>query len=363
MPALPAARPIAAEQSVSTAFAAAMTKAACQGAPWPGALAVSGGGDSLALMLLATEWAKQDSRALPIVLSVDHGLRPDSRREADEVVARARAIGLAAHTLSWEGRKPTSDIEAAARAARYDLMGAWCAEHQVAGLYLAHTLDDQAETFLLRLARGSGLDGLAAMRMVARLPSANWSGITLVRPLLGERRARLRDFLEARCEKWVEDPLNCDPRFARARVRSVWPALSACGLSPERIAAAACHLGRARDALEEDARLLLGRACRFDGTTALLDVAAVAAAPAEVALRCLAQVLMHVSRQAYRPRFERLERLYMELAALRGPIAARTLHGCRIGPARKADAIFGRATLHIGPELPRLRRSGRACKN
>ncbi len=340
-----------------------MTKSEREGAPWPGALAVSGGGDSLALMLLAADWAKRRSRASPVVLSVNHGLRPDSLRDAHAVAARARAIGLDAHVLCWEGPKPSSDIEAAARAARYDLLGGWCYEHAIAGLYLAHTLDDQAETFLLRLARGSGLDGLAAMRMVSALPSPRWNTVKLVRPLLGERRRSLRHFLEARGENWLEDPLNCDPRFARTRLRAAWPALEECGLSADRIAAAASHLGRAREALEEDARSLAARACRFEGCVALLDAAAIADAPAEVAMRCLVFVLMQVSGRVYRPRFERLERLYSALVGPGGPVVARTLHGCRLGPARKAEAVFGCATLRITPEKPRNSRLARDCKN
>jgi tRNA(Ile)-lysidine synthase len=330
-----------------------MTKVEGEGAPWPGALAVSGGGDSMALMLLAVEWAKKHSRAQPVVLTVDHGLRPHSMREAYEVIRRAQAAGLHAHVLPWHGPKPSSDIEAAARDARYNLLGAWCSAHGVAGLYLAHTLDDQAETFLLRLARGSGLDGLAAMRSVSDLPSPRWNTVKLVRPLLAERRQRLRSLLKERGEAWLEDPLNRDPRFARTRLRSAWPVLKECGLSPERIAAAASHLARARQALDEDTRSLLARACRFDGGSAVLDAAAIAAAPAEVALRCLAFVLMRVSGRVYRPRFERLQRLYSEIVGPCGLVIFRTLHGCRLGPARKIEAVFGCGTLRITPEKRR----------
>lgn len=340
-----------------------MASAERAGAPWPGALAVSGGGDSLALMMLAAEWADRCGRAAPIVLTVDHGLRPESADDAHHVAARARSIGLDAHVLRRDGPKPSSDSEAAARAVRYDLLGAWCCTHNVFGLYLAHTLDDQAETFLLRLARGSGLDGLAAMRLLSALPSPVWSSVVLVRPLLGERRETLRSFLEFRGEKWLDDPMNQDPRFARTRLRSAWPALEACGLSPPRIAAAAAHLSRAREALEEDVRALLARACRFEGSMAVVDAAAIVGAPAEVGLRCLALVLTTVAGRVYRPRFERLERLYSAVLGSEGPIAPRTLHGCRIGPAPKAQAIFGPRTVRFTREVPRTRRAGNSCKN
>jgi len=340
-----------------------MAKAEQAGAPWPGALAVSGGGDSLALMTLAAEWAQRHGRAAPTVLTVDHGLQLGSTGDAHHVAARARAIGLEAHILCWQGPKPSSDIEAAARVARYDLLGAWCCTHNVSGLYLAHTLDDQAETFLLRLARGSGLDGLAAMRELSALPSLVWNSVILVRPLLGERRETLRRFLESRGEKWLDDPMNRDPRFARTRLRSAWPALEACGLSPPRIAAAAAHLGRAREALEEDARALLSRACRFDGSSAVVDAGAIGGAPAEIGLRCLAFILTAVAGRVYRPRFERLERLYSAVFTSAGSITARTLHGCRIGPAPRAQAFFGPRTVKFTREAPRNRRGGDSCKN
>src|SRR5271155_2301624 len=141
-----------------------------QGAPWPGAIAVSGGSDSKALMILLAEWSASASRRRPVVLTVDHGLSPGSSRTALAVIKDAKRVGLAAHRLIWRGPKPRADIEAAARTARYTLMGAWCSAHRIKGLYVAHTREDQAETFLLRLARGSGLDGLAAMRTRSPYP-------------------------------------------------------------------------------------------------------------------------------------------------------------------------------------------------
>ena len=340
-----------------------MAQAECDGAPWPGAVAVSGGGDSLALMLLAAEWARKRARAAPVVLTVDHRLRVDSGKDAGAVASRARAAGLEAHILCWRGRKPRSDLEAAAREARYNLLGTWCRQHGVTGLYLAHTLEDQAETFLLRLARGSGIDGLSGMRPVAAIPSANGTGVVVVRPLLAQRRGSLRKFLEARGERWIEDPLNFDPRFARTRLRSSWQDLEALGLSPARIAAAASHMARARRALEADTRALLGRACQLSTDTALVDPEAIRQAPAEIGLRCLAAVLMRISGRVYRPRFERLERLYVLLTEDR-LVSARTLHGCRVGRAKKAQAIFGSGTICITREEPRTRAAqGLSLKN
>jgi tRNA(Ile)-lysidine synthase len=154
-----------------------MAKVAALGAQWPGAVAVSGGGDSIALMLLLAAWARAQETPAPIVLTVDHGLRKGSARDARNVLARSKAAGLEAHVLTWRGNKPSADIEAAARDARYRLLGMWCLAHRIRSLYVAHSLEDQAETFLLRLARGSGIDGLSAMAPVARFPSPGcWYG-------------------------------------------------------------------------------------------------------------------------------------------------------------------------------------------
>jgi len=314
--------------------------------PWPCTVAVSGGGDSLALMLML---ARAKKKPAPIVLTVDHGLRPDSAKDAKSVLRTAKKLGLDAHLLSWKGAKPKSDIEAAAREARYRLMGEWCLKHKIENLYLAHTLEDQAETFLLRLARGSGLDGLCAMQRIAPYPLPGFGELKLVRPLLGETRANLRATLKKAGLKWRDDPMNEDPRFARVRIRKAWPQLEELGLSPARIAAAASHLARAREALEEATAALIASSCRFEDGKVLLDGAALARSPREIGLRALAALLGRVGGRTYRPRFERLERLFDSLAD--GQPA--TLHGCRIAPAPRKSARFGSKTLQILPENPR----------
>ena len=319
------------------------------GAEWPGAVGVSGGADSLALLLLLADWAKQQGRPAPVALTVDHGLQPRSRMQAQTVVQRAADHALSAYILRWTGRKPAADIEAAAREARYRLMGAWCERNSFRCLFVAHSQDDQAETFLLRLMRGSGVDGLAAMSEVAPYPSANAENLRLARPLLSVPRSRLRAYLSGRGESWFEDDMNTDMRFARVRLRTAWPVFEELGFSAPRIAAAANHLSRARAALDQDASDLLSRASRREGKRVFLDGAAVAAAPEEIGNRCLASVLMEVSGRFYRPRFERLERLAaaIRFQHLKG---GRTLHGCCIGPAPKREACFGSRTVRITSE-------------
>lgn len=322
---------------------------------WPGAVGVSGGGDSLALMLLLAQWAKTQGHEPPKILSVDHRLSPQSKVWAERVKAEATRFGLECHVLVWTGTKPKSDIEAKAREARYRLMGDWCRSHGIFCLYLAHTEEDQAETFLLRLARGSGLDGLSAMSPVGRYPAEGFPELSLVRPLLGFTRAELRQFLKARRVAWHEDPMNADPRFARVRFRALLPQLEKAGLTPSRIAQAARHLARARDTLEGETTLLIERATRAGDGHLLLDAAALRTAPREVGLRALAELLRQTGSKAYRPRFERLESLFDSLFSPR--FKGRTLHGCHLSPAPVRHRAFGSATLLLEKEPGRLKPS------
>jgi tRNA(Ile)-lysidine synthase len=321
-------------------------------APWPAAVAVSGGSDSLALMFLLRDWAKSRGLTPPIVLCVDHGVRPESHSEALKVVRWAKKAGLGGKVLTNLESRPRSDIEAACRAVRYRLMGDWAKRKGLGAICVAHTRDDQAETFLLRLARGSGVDGLAAMRAVAPYPAPEFSKLRLVRPLLGFGRQELRDYLVAEGQPWLEDPMNVDPRFARARIRSAWPQLELLGLTPNRLAEAAAHLGRARAALDAASQAILMRACKPRQEGVAVDPIALIGAPRELGLRALASILMVVARNPYRPRFERLQALFDSISE--GELgSARTLHGCRIAPAPSKWAVFGKQTLLVQPEKTR----------
>jgi tRNA(Ile)-lysidine synthase len=322
------------------------------GAPWPAAVAVSGGGDSLALMHLLAGWAKESGRAKPVVLIVDHALRDGSAGEAKKAASAAKKAGLPVHILTRKGARPKSGIEALARDARYGLMGRWLKRHGIVHLYVGHTLDDQAETFLLRLSRGSGLDGLSSMRVLAPFPVSGFEDLNLARPLLGTGRADLRAYLKKRRQNWLEDPMNSEARFARSRIRALMPALDAAGLSSARIADAAAHLARARAALELATEAVLARAARPDGKHVALDAKALAAAPREIGLRALAALLMAVSGEAYRPRFEALERLFDRLA--QGKLGnGATLHGCKLYPAPRAAQRFGPETVVLAKESSR----------
>lgn len=206
----------------------------------PLAVAVSGGADSLALLLLAQRAYGARVRAL----TVDHGLRPESAGEAAAVAALCAEIGVRHVTIRWEGAKPTTNRQAAAREARYRLMAGWCRREGVAWLATAHHADDQAETLLLRLARGAGLGGLAGVRARRELGD----GVTLLRPLLGDRRGDLMAVVAAAGLCAADDPSNGDDRYDRTRVRKLLAATE--WLDAGRLSASAAHLADAEAALD-----------------------------------------------------------------------------------------------------------------
>ncbi|WP_165814708.1 tRNA lysidine(34) synthetase TilS [Labrenzia sp. 011] len=212
------------------------------------ALAVSGGADSSSLLVLFSEWMRRTSwQGEAEVLCVDHGLRPESAGEAEFVVALAADHGLPAAILRWEGQKPASNMQEEARQARYRLIAGHMRQSGAQALVLAHHRDDQAETFLDRLTRGSGLSGLGAM--ACDEPDGP-QGLRLLRPLLSVPKARLEASLRVRGVAWCSDPSNLAPKYKRSRLRRIMALLAEEGLSASRIAETAEHLRRARDALE-----------------------------------------------------------------------------------------------------------------
>lgn len=287
------------------------------------AVAVSGGADSLALTLLARDWVAERGGSL-LALTVDHGLRAESAAEAREVGRILAPLGIAHRVLTWDGPRPETNLQAFARELRYRLLLEQLSRRGILHLLLAHHLEDQAETLLLRLGRGSGLAGLAAMAGCRPLPQAR-----LLRPLLSQPKARLEATLRARGLDWIEDPSNRDPAHARVRLRRLMPALAEEGLTAERLAAAAGHLGRARAALEAAAAALLAEAARTDpGGFVELETRPLLEAEPEVGLRAFAQALVTVGGGRHTPRWERLQGLFRRIGApgFRGA----TLAGCRI---------------------------------
>ncbi len=293
------------------------------------AVAVSGGADSLALACLADDWARARGGRIAALI-VDHRLRPDSTAEARAVAAMLGALGIEAHLLTRPGGPVTRALQAEARAARYRLLEDWCRAAGVLHLLVAHQREDQAETLLMRLERASGLDGLAAMASVVER-----RGLRILRPLLTVPRARLEATLRARGLAWIDDPSNRDPRFARARIRALAPALDAAGLGVERLARAAAAFGGVRSAGDRALAALLARAVALHPAGfCRLDPEPLRAAPEPIAARALARVLTCIGGGVYPPRGRRLARLLRALDSASPPFAGRTLGGCRILPRR-----------------------------
>lgn len=284
-------------------------------------LAVSGGADSTAMLALAAEWAQARDGVALSVATVDHGLRPEAANEAGAVAALCARFGLPHVVL--DGRIDAgSRLEERARAARYAALEAHAAAIGADGLATAHTLDDQAETVLMRLAAGSGPAGLAAMR--PRRLRAN--GLLHARPLLSVTRRRLIAALQARGLTWAEDAMNADPAFLRARLRAARAVLEAEGLTAERLGRLGARMARldatVEDAVDEAAARHLvvaeGRAALGPGAATL---------SAELRLRLLARAITAVAGDAP-VRLDRLERLQDLIAA--EPTGAATLAGARI---------------------------------
>ncbi len=282
------------------------------------AVAVSGGADSLALTLLLDRWARRRG-GKAIGLTVDHGLRAGSAAEARQVGIWLGERGIAHAILPWRGRKPCHGLQARAREARYRLLARHCRANAILHLALAHHRDDQSETFLLRLGRQSGLDGLAAMPAVREQDGLRW-----LRPLLTLPKARLVATLRSLGQPWIEDPSNENPRFERVRLRQSLPRLE---IDPMKLAATAFALGRARAAGADAVADLLVEIELHPGGMAILPEGWLALAPRPQGLRALARLIQSVGGGAYAPRRERLERGYEWLAGGQG--RGMTLGHCR----------------------------------
>lgn len=328
-------------------------------------LAVSGGPDSTALLFLAARW-RSALRAGPRLLAVtiDHRLRPESAVEASAVSMLARRLGVPHRTVRWEGRKPKTGLQEAARQARYRLLAESAVRMKAEHILTAHTLDDQAETMLMRMTRGSGVSGLCGMTHLAPVPTGRHAGIVLVRPLLDIPKARLVATLLRAGIEFADDPSNRDPSFTRARLRQLMPMLAREGLDARRLALLARRLQRAEAALEaavDAAAAALSQAPWSDRAPICFDVDQFACLPAEVALRLLGRAVVHCGCGGPL-RLGKLETLQEALAeANAGSLAAsarlrRTLAGALVtlskrkltierAPARSSSAARATSTM------------------
>ncbi|MEM8789196.1 MAG: tRNA lysidine(34) synthetase TilS [Pseudomonadota bacterium] len=307
----------------------------------PICVAVSGGGDSIALLVLLAAWAGPERLT---AITVDHRLRPGFAAEAEAAARAAAALSVPHHVLDWSGWDGQGNLQDAARRARRDLLTQAARAAGAATVALGHTADDQAETLLMRLARGSGVYGLEAMA-----PVSTRGGLIRARPILGIDREPLRVFLRGRGIAWAEDPSNADPAFERVRMRETLPMLAKLGLTVPRLAGTAAALARAGDVVRAEVERLARRAARpHPAGWVALDRAAFDDALPELRLRLLAETLRWVAAADYTPRLEALEAL---AGHLRTETGNHTLHGCLIRAEARAIHVF-REPARCGPPVP-----------
>lgn len=307
------------------------------------AVAVSGGADSLALVLMAKEELAVFGYEI-VALTINHNLRPSSAQEAAYVAEVMKAHGIEHHILEWTSEKPKTGIEETARTARYQLLTEWCQQNGIRVLLTAHHQNDQAETFLMRLKRGSGLDGLCCMR-----PVSEKNGIIIARPLLSTAPETMRQYLTERRIEWMEDESNDDVRYYRNRLRRFLPRfIQETGITWQCLADTAARLQSAEEYIEQQiAQIINGKVHRFADDIYCIRHADFLTWHREVKFRVLAQLC----RRDYIPRAEHILNAIAAMNKL--PFSGLTLGG---------KEIFG-AYGHIWlvPELNAKRKPSRTA--
>ena len=259
-------------------------------------VAVSGGGDSVALLHLLSQCFDPADVAL-FAATVDHGLRPGSAAEAQMVADLAASLNIPHETLHWTGWAGEGNLQNAARDGRYQLLGDWAGRHDIPALAVGHTADDQAETVLMRLGRSSGVTGLSAMPV-----RRSMHGVTVVRPMLALSRGELRAYLRRNDLRWAEDPSNEDTRFERIRIRQAMETLAPLGITVKALAGVAQNMAQAREALDWFGFLAARDIAWIDGGDVVFDLRGYRTLPEETARRLLVRALIWVSTSHYPPR-------------------------------------------------------------
>lgn len=284
------------------------------------AVGVSGGSDSVGLLLVLDKWAKQNGCDVTAI-TVDHKLRSESTNEADYVAKLCQKIGVKHVTLTWDGEKPTSNIELKAREARYKLIANYCAGNSIKYLLTAHHMDDQAETFFIRLFRGSGIDGLASMQDINDL-----YGLTIVRPFLTVHKQQIKNYLLENNVKWFEDESNSDEKFLRNKIRKFINSFENSDEIVNRINFAVEEINKTKQIVDVLIEKIERSNVKFDPFGSCIFNKKLLIKKDVVVLKILAKIAMNISGDIYKPRLEKLKRL---LFVLRNTDSVRyTFYGC-----------------------------------
>lgn len=284
-------------------------------------LSVSGGGDSTALLYLTKEWAERNKKTI-FVATVDHGLREESLKESQTVKKTCESLGIKCTILKWTGWDKSGNLQDAARSARNRLIGSWAYSLGLNAIATGHTVDDQAETFLLRLARGSGVDGLSGMA-----ESINKDGIIWFRPLIELQRTQLREYLTMNKISWFEDPSNKNMKFDRVKMREAQGFLDSIGLTVGCLSETAQRMSIARNSLELITKEKIESITEVTKLGSVkLDLETFNDLSVELQNRIYSHVLKWVSGSIYRPRFKSLGESMKNLSKAK----SHTISGCHI---------------------------------
>lgn len=260
------------------------------------AVAVSGGVDSMCMM----DWLAKMGMNI-VCLHVNHGLRPTAGDEAAYVASVCKKMKIPCHIFNWTGTKPTHNLEHAARDARYTMMIEFCHKNNIGTICVAHQSDDQIETFLMNLGRGSGLGGLAAMR-----PVHTRDGIRIIRPMLGVSRAEIKKYCDDNNIKYFMDEMNDDPHYTRVRIRQNRHLLNdKLGISDARILLAIENLGRVRDIIESDVDTMVANV--MHDNYALFDASFLFDVGADIRLKFVGTLIQRIGKNVYQPRLNSLK--------------------------------------------------------
>ncbi len=273
------------------------------------AVGVSGGADSLALVLMAQEELFPLGFKI-VALTVDHGLRPTSQKEAAYVARVMKKHNIEHHILIWCGKKPNTGIEEAARLARYQLIEEWCQKNEIEVLMTAHHLYDQAETFFMRLERGSGLDGLCGMKEVT-----NYQNLKILRPLLHTEPEKLKKYLNRRHISWIEDESNEDLRLLRVKIRKFLPLFEEkTGISPLKIVQTMSRLQSSRFYFENTIEKLFKNNIKsYDGLAFKCQADFFLSLEEEISYRLLGLLIKKISQADYAPEAEKIFKLLAKM--------------------------------------------------
>jgi tRNA(Ile)-lysidine synthase len=325
-------------------------------------VAVSGGSDSLALLFAAAAWSVSGEGPAVEAVTVDHGLRPEAAAEAAHVGEICTGLGVPHTVLRWEGWDGRGNLQDQARQNRYALIAGWARARGLGSVALGHTSDDQAETFLMRLAREAGVEGLASMRIVFDRADMRFD-----RPFLFDRRADLRAYLLSLGVRWIEDPSNEDESFGRVRARRALEILEPLGIGVDELFRVSLNLRDASEALGEVAMRFALDKVKSAGGDLIFDRTALRRQPEEIMRRLLGHALMFVGSAEYPPRRAPLQAVLEQVHSGGNT----TLHGCLVmvsdmtvritrehaavaGLRGHTDAVWDRRWQVAGPHAPDL---------